>query len=190
MHLPSLSPSRLASVAVLACAAALVPVAAMAGTASPARPSGPPECTTAGLVVWMDTQGDGYAGGVEYLLHFTNLSGRACTMTGHPGVSAVSLSGKQVGSPAGWPTSTPVTITLAEGASATATLQVTDPGNYGTSCLLRKSSPGLGQKGKLPLAAGLRVYPPNQYTSKVVPFPLQACANTGPVWLHAGPVLG
>jgi hypothetical protein len=37
-------------------------------------------------------------------------------------------------------------------------------------------------------AAGLRVYPPNQFTSKVVPYPLGACVRTGPVWMHAGPV--
>jgi hypothetical protein len=190
MHLPFLSPRRLATVAVLACAAAVIPVAAMAGTASPARGSATPECTTSGLVVWMNTQGDGYAGGVEYLLHFTNESGHACTMTGHPGVSAISLTGKQVGSAAGWPEAKPVTIDLADGASATATLQVSDPGVFGTRCLLRKSVRTLGHEGKLPLAAGLRVYPPNQYTSKVIPFPLLACANTGPVWLHAGPVLG
>jgi hypothetical protein len=34
-------------------------------------------------------------------------------------------------------------------------------------------------------AAGL---PARQFTSKVVPYPLSACASSGPVWLHASPV--
>jgi hypothetical protein len=38
----------------------------------------------------------------EYYLEFTNLSGHACTLAGYPGVSAVGLSGGQLGSPAGW----------------------------------------------------------------------------------------
>ena len=33
-------------------------------------------------------------------------------------------------------------------------------------------------------AAGLRVYPPNQKGSKVVPFPFRACSRVGPVYLH------
>ena len=33
-------------------------------------------------------------------------------------------------------------------------------------------------------AAGLRVYPPNLTTSKVVPFPFSACSLTGPVYLN------
>jgi hypothetical protein len=32
-------------------------------------------------------------------------------------------------------------------------------------------------------AAGLRVYPPGQTTSKVVPIPFTACARSGPVFL-------
>jgi len=48
----------------------------------------------------MDTQGDGAAGSVYYTLQFTNLSGHACTLRGYPGVSAVSLSGHQLGAPA------------------------------------------------------------------------------------------
>jgi hypothetical protein len=33
-------------------------------------------------------------------------------------------------------------------------------------------------------AAGLRVYPPNQKGSKVVPFPFRACSRVRPVYLH------
>jgi Protein of unknown function (DUF4232) len=189
MHHHTLSPRRLTGVAALACAAALAPAAALAGTASPAAPAvaaGTPRCATSGLVVWMNTQGDGAAGSVYYTLKFTNLSGHACTLRGYPGVSAVSLTGRQLGSPAGWGSLRATTVRLASGRTATAELQIADTGNY-SQCFQRlPQRPGMA--GLLPTAAGLRVYPPNQTASTVIPYPLRACAHTGPVWIHAGPV--
>lgn len=191
MHLPALSPRRLTVVAALACAAALTPVAALAATGSPAAPAAAastPGCATSGLVIWLNTFGDAYAGGIYYTLNFTNLSGRACTLRGYPGVSAVSLSGRQLGSPAGRGTAEPGTVTLANGSTATVALQIADPANYGTTCFLPGPPPAPGRPGKLPTAAGLRVYPPDQFTSKVIPFPFSACNSSVPVWMHAGPV--
>jgi hypothetical protein len=43
---------------------------------------------------------DRAAGSIYYHLEFTNLSGRACTLVGYPGVSAINLSGHQLGSAA------------------------------------------------------------------------------------------
>jgi hypothetical protein len=169
-------------------AAILVPAAALASTAGASSPASAPSCATSGLVVWMNTQGDAYAGGHYYTLNFTNLSGHACTLRGYPGVSAVTLTGRQIGSPAGWGKTRPGTIILANGATATANLQASDPANYGTKCFLPGPQPSPGHPGKLPVAAGLRVYPPNQRASKVIPFPIGACASSGPVWLQAGPV--
>jgi len=63
--------------------------------------------------------------------------------------------------PAGWGPRTKSVVRLADGATATAQLQVADAGNYGCT----------------DTAAGLRVYPPKQFTSKVVPYPLGACAR-------------
>jgi Protein of unknown function (DUF4232) len=81
----------------------------------------------------------------------------------------------------------PATVSLADGATATAGLQVSDPGNFGTACFL----PGAqGRAGKLRMAAGLRVYPPNQFTSKVIPLPFYACYGTAPVWMYVKPVQG
>jgi hypothetical protein len=151
-------------------------------------PAGTPACATSGLVVWMNTQGDGFAGGVAYTLNFTNLSGHACTLRGYPGVSAVTLTGRRIGSPAGWGKTSPASVTLANRATATASLQAYDPANYGTKCFLPGPPPSPAHPGKLPVAAGLRVYPPNQRSSKIIPFPIAACASSGPVWLQAGPV--
>jgi hypothetical protein len=187
MHL-SMSPRRLAGVAALACAAALIPVTAQAATEAPAAATAStPACATSGLVIWLNTVGSGYAGGEDYTLNFTNLSGHTCTLRGYPGVSAVSLSGRQIGRPAGWGTATPATVSLAGGATATAGLQISDPGDFGTACF----PPGpQGRAGKLPTAAGLRVYPPDQSTSKVIPFPFHACYGTAPVWMYAKPLQG
>jgi hypothetical protein len=190
MRLFTSFPSRLAAVATLACAAVLGPTAAFAATASQHAEAFVPRCSTSDLVVWLNVPpGNDYAGGAYYYLEFTNLSGHACTLHGSPGVSAVSLSGRQLGSSAGGDYSgdTPE-VMLASGATASSELQIGDTGNFGQppGCFL--TQPAAGQPGILPTAAGLRVYPPNQFESKFVPYPLQACAHTGPVYMHVGPV--
>jgi hypothetical protein len=192
MHLPTRSPRRLIGAAAIACAAALTPAAALAATSAPAAhaTATTAACATSGLVIWLDVPpGNYFAGGAYYYLEFTNLSGHACTLRGSPGVSAVSLSGRQLGSPARGDYSGDTSpVMLAAGATATAKLQIEDPGDFGNSCLLPSPWKQPWRPGALPTAAGLRVYPPNQYASKVVPYPLPACAHTGPAWIGAGPV--
>ncbi|HEV3267275.1 MAG TPA: DUF4232 domain-containing protein [Acidimicrobiales bacterium] len=142
-------------------------------------------CTTSNLVVWLNTVGNGAAGSSYYDLNFTNLSAHACTLIGYPGVSGVSLFNQQVGSSAARDsTVAPSVITLTSAISArgllsatthntaTVILQITEVGNFPTS-MCRQIS-----------AAGLRVYPPGQTTSKVVAFPFAACAKGGPRYLH------
>lgn len=181
MKLPALSPRRLTGVAAIACAAALTPVAALAATASPAAPAAAaatPRCATAGLVVWMNTDGSAAAGSVFYTLMFTNLSGHACTLDGHSGVSGASLSGHQLGSPAAWSPPSAHVVRLASGATAYAALQYSDviTGNNGP------------EPCDAVTAAGLRVYPPGQTASKIVPFPLTVCTRSGLVYMSVRPV--
>jgi hypothetical protein len=179
MHLPVSSPRRLIGAAALACAIALIPAAALAATSSPAARAAAgstPRCATSGLVVWMDTFGNGAAGTIFYTLEFTNLSGHACTLHGSPGVSAVSLSGRQLGSPArgDYSGDTP-TVLLASGATAYAQLDYSDVTTSNNFCTT--------------VAAGLRVYPPGQFASKVIPFPLlRVCTRSGLVYMGVGPV--
>jgi hypothetical protein len=181
MQLPTHFPRRLASVAAMVLAAALVPVAALAAAASPATraaAASTPACATSGLVVWLSPDLHGGEGGgyyYSYALNFTNLSGHACTLRGSAGVSAVSLSGHQLGRSASgnYSGKTPA-VRLASWATATASLQVESPGQ------LAHCDPVT--------AAGLRVYPPDQFASKVVPYPLGACSHAGPVYLSVGPV--
>ena len=187
MHLPVHSPGRLIGAAAIAFAAALTPVAALAATSSPAATASAPRCATSGLVVWLNVPpGNGYAGGHGYYLEFTNLSGHACTLRGYPGVSAVSLSGRQLGSPAGWGAHGTPAVRLASGATATAQLLVSEPGNW-DQCLTGPAAPAR-EAGDASHSGRARVYPPNQFAFKVIPYPFPACAHAGPVYMHAGPV--
>jgi hypothetical protein len=175
MRLPAFSFKRLTGVGALGFAATLGSVAALAAAASPAAGSAvaasTPACQTAGLVVWLNTSGNGAAGSIFYTMNFTNLSGHACTLRGYPGVSAVNLRGKKVGSAASRDNSQKVkTVKLGKGATATATLRIVETGNFSPSACGPRT------------AAGLRVYPPNQTASALIPFPFSVCSH-GPASL-------
>ena len=153
-------------------------VAALAWVMTPAAASHDvlARCETSGLVVWLDTRGDGAAGSVYYHLRFTNESGRTCTLAGYPGVSAVDLRGRRLGSPARRNPSPVRTITLPDGATAAAVLRIVVAGNFPESACGRVR------------AAGVRVYPPNQTQAKMIPFPFDACSRAGPVVLGVNAV--
>jgi Domain of unknown function (DUF4232) len=154
--------------ALVATALAVTPLA----LASLRAGSSTPACTTSGLVVWLNTNGSGTAGTIFYNLRFTNLSGHTCHLRGFPGVSAVNLGGHQLGSPAGRVTTTAATtVNIANGHTASATLGIVEAGNFPSS----KCAPVT--------AAGLRIYPPNQTASKIIPFPFRACSHQGPIFL-------
>jgi hypothetical protein len=122
----------------------------------------------------MDTNGEGAARSIFYTLKFANLSGHACTLDGHPGVSAVSLTGGRIGRPAAWDPPKPHVVTLAAGATATAVLQ------YSTVTVSNHRCTAT--------AAGLRVYPPGQTASKVIPFPITACKSSTLAFMGVRPV--
>jgi hypothetical protein len=82
--------------------------------------------------------------------------------------------GKQLGAPAGRNPGSAPAVSVAPGASASATLQITEASNYGTPC------------GITPVA-GLRVYPPNETAALFVPHTDQGCSNTADVTLHISP---
>jgi hypothetical protein len=157
------------------------PAVALANAGSPARPAAAtftPLCQTPDLVVWLNTNGNGAAGTIFYKLHFTNLSRHACTLNGFPFLFAVNLAGKQVGPRAAFRTPpSPRRVTVGRGKTVTATLGIVETGNFSP----RACRPVT--------AAGLRVFPPNQTRSKLVPFPFSTCSNgRGPVSLTIGAV--
>jgi Protein of unknown function (DUF4232) len=156
--------------------AGLVTLAGLGVSFAPsAQATGTPACATSGLVVWMQTEGNGTAGPIYYQLQLTNLSGHTCTLKGYPGVSAVGLGGRQLGRAASRDTSSkPKLVTLANGTAAKVTLRLVQGGFFPTSSC------------KPVTAAGLRVFPPGQSSSKVIPFPFEACSRSGPAFLTVG----
>jgi uncharacterized protein DUF4232 len=155
----------------IAAGAVVLGAAAHAGPVG-ARPASAPACRTGGLVVWLDTRGGAAAGSVYYRLGFTNLSGHVCTLTGYPGVSAADLRGRELGSAASRNPAKPRRLlTLGRGGTVVSVLQIAQALNFPRSVCGPEN------------AAGLRVYPPNQTVSKLVPFPFLACSRKGPVFL-------
>lgn len=183
MRLSVVSLKWRAAAAALAGFAALTPAAALAASDTPAWPAtraaaAPvPACATSGLVIWLTSNGVA-AGTAFYTLNFTNLSGHACTLVGHPGVAAVSLTGHQVGAPAGWQPPAAHSVRLASNGTAYA--------------LVSYSDVIVGNSGPKPCdavySAGLRVFPPGQTAAKVVPIPLQACTRNNVVYMTVQPV--
>jgi hypothetical protein len=172
---------RIIAAVAIAGAFLLTPAIAQANVGSPARPDSAtftPLCQTPGLVIWLDTEGNGAAGTIFYELHFTNLSGRTCTLNGFPFLYAVNLAGKQIGRVAAFrrPPS-PRLVTVGRGRTVSAVLGIVETGNF---------SPNVCRPVT---AAGIRVFPPNQTRSKVIPFPFSTCSrSTGPASLNIGAV--
>lgn len=124
-------------------------------------------CATSGLKVVVNTaQAGAAAGSTYYPIKFTNTSGSTCTLFGYPGVSFSSgPGGERIGRAASRnPAGKPVTVRLASGASAHATVQIADAGNYSKSSC------------KPVTAHWLKVYPPNQVKPVFVSFTAQACS--------------
>ena len=157
--------ARLISAAVAATVAAVVLVPSIAGAHGRAHAAATPACRAQQLVNWLDTNANGTAGTIYYELQFTNI-GRTCTLRGYPGVSAVSLSGHQLGKPARRVTGLKIrTVKVRQGRTVRAAV-------------------GFEETGAIPVsrchpapAGGLRVFAPNAGTATVIPFPVKVCTT-------------
>src|SRR6202020_2832670 len=102
-------------------------------------------CTTSALKVSLGPA-NGTAGTTFYPLKFVNTSKTSCTMSGYPGVSAVTSSGKQIGNAAKRIQTKFRTVTLAPGKQQSASIGIVETGNFpAASC-------------KPVTAAGLKVF--------------------------------
>lgn len=145
-------------------AAGTGPTTAPAQSASPAVAAAP-ACVNGSLQVKLGS-GEGYAGGVDEAIEFTNISGASCTLYGYPGVSLVSGSQAQIGLPAKRDTTGLVKlITLAPGATGNAVVQIVDALNFpAATCSPAKST-------------DLRVYPPGQTAAVYLPDSSEGCVQ-------------
>ncbi|MFI1093418.1 DUF4232 domain-containing protein [Streptomyces sp. NPDC020917] len=152
--------SSLAAGAAAVAIAALGVVPATASAAAPVRDAtGTPMCATSQLTASL-SGGEGAAGSLFRNLVLTNHSATTCHLTGFPGVSLLDAGGKQIGQPATREHEGYQPVVLKPGGSASDTIHTV---NHMGSCL--------------PTSASLRVYPPGNRASLVVPAKIANCDN-------------
>lgn len=147
----------------------LLAASAPAASTAPVASASAPKCMAADLGVWVaEDQSEGAAGTIFTPLGFTNLSRHTCTLRGYPGVSAISASGRQLGSPAIWKSSVnPTTVRLASGATAYPLLGYIDA--------VTDNCPAAQQT----TAFELRIYPPDQYGADHTFWSVPTCTAKG-----------
>jgi|SRR5580704_12477317 hypothetical protein len=173
LHTPTVR--QLTGVAAIACAAVLIPAAALAATSSPATPGTVAHQTAAALphcaagtsphvqtFVWLATPGNGYTGGITYSLEFSNVGHHGCTLQGTPKIVAIGSNGQQVGPAAGGGTAGRL-ITLQPGATAHVVLNVPIP-----------------DRCAHPVNATLYAYPPGQAQRQSTGITQGFCPNAAP----------
>jgi hypothetical protein len=162
---------RLAAGISLACAAVLLPTAALAssaGHAAPARAAAA-ACRHAGTEVWNAAQGDGAAGTVRWQIEISNIGHTTCSLFGYPGVSELNIHGRQVGLPARH-SGAKILVTLRPGGTAHFVLDVTDAG-----AVCRHPVNG----------STLQVFPPGQTAPQLLQFPDQMCPHRSTMLVDA-----
>lgn len=139
-----------------------------------------PRCTAGSLQTTVE-QGDSAAGELGYTISFTNTSDQACSLDGHPGVSAVGNDdGSQIGASATREGESAKSVVLIPNGHATAAVQAVNIGDNGGP---------LGDSCDPVAADGWRIYPPGSKKSVYVEQNgLMACANDDVDWLKVSVV--
>jgi hypothetical protein len=132
-------------------------------------------CLTRALKVSLGPP-NGTAGTTFYPLQFVNTGKTSCILRGYPGVSAVTSSGKQIGSAASRVSSKFGTVTLAPGKQRNATIGIVDTGNFSPATCAPVT------------AAGLKIFPPNQSKSVTLKKTFSTCSSTTTTSLTIRPV--
>ncbi|MBM9510418.1 DUF4232 domain-containing protein [Actinacidiphila acididurans] len=151
--------SLAAGTAALAAALTTAAVAAVPATADAPARSTTPMCQTSQLSAHLGGS-DAGAGNLYRYLVITNTSGTACHVTGFPGLSMLDAQGKQIGAPATRDHNSYASVVLRPGASASDTIHTI---NHQGTCL--------------PTSTSLRVYPPDNRASLVIPGKVTNCDN-------------
>jgi hypothetical protein len=132
-------------------------------------------CATSALKVSLGPA-NGTAGTVFYPLNFMNTSKLGCTLRGYPGVTAVTGNGNPIGSPASQIPSSSKAVTLLPGKTQSALVGIVETGNFSPS----QCAPVM--------AAGLKVFPPNQSKAVTIKKTFSTCSSTTVISLTVRPV--
>ncbi|WP_233267043.1 DUF4232 domain-containing protein [Tomitella fengzijianii] len=148
--------------------AAPPPAAPATPAAGPPPGADAPACSSGALDVAFGRVG-GAAGSTILTLVFTNTSATSCTLFGFPGVSYVGEDGTtQVGSAAVRSPRPEQTVLVAPGNSASAQVRAANVQNYPA------------EECRPTAVSGLRVYPPGDTGSVVLPHATTGCATKSP----------
>lgn len=125
-----------------------------------------PRCQPSQLRVWVSPDSaQGTAGTTYFSLDFTNVSGTECHLYAWPGVTATDVNGKQLGAPAARNPDVPARyVNIPAGGTAHSNLGYVDV-QVTPAC-----SPAA--------ATYLKVYPPDDTSSRNAFFPVQACTDS------------
>ena len=161
MQLPARTSRRLVAGLGLACTAILLPTAALASSAGPSAPARAVvgRCLSQNTTVWYGLPSNDTAGSSFFDLEFSNTGHSTCTFFGFPGITAIDAHGHQVGLPATRTGPQGAHVTLRPGDTAHVILRVVDAG-----AICRPVN-----------AVLLKVFPPGQFSSKLVPLKTQGC---------------
>jgi Protein of unknown function (DUF4232) len=132
-------------------------------------------CATSALKISLGPA-NGTAGTIFYPLKFVNTSKTSCTLTGYPGVSAVTSSGKQIGNSASRSGGKFRTVTLAPGKQQSSSIGIVDTSNFSASTCAPVT------------AAGLKIIPPNQSQSVTIKKKFSTCSSTTTTSLTVKPI--
>jgi Protein of unknown function (DUF4232) len=143
----------------LVMAAAIAVMGTVGFSFAQAQPPTTPRCELSDLYVSVGPP-QGAAGSFLYPIVFTNTSTGLCRLRGYPGVSVLDVAHHQIGAPAARNGSPATTVTLAPDAAAAALVRTNDPG-VAPTCR--------------PVAAYLRVYPPDSFAAVLVPYQFRVC---------------
>ena len=173
---------RIGAATATACAAILLPAAALAAPARPGSATAPaalPRCTAGDLTTWVGIPGDGSAGHTTFQLELSNTTGPTCTIFGFPGVSAFGRGGHKLGNAAIRNAShRSRVLVLPRGATAHVELAIADISVFPRAACHPAR------------AIGLRVFAPGTTVSHTVPMAFRACAKHGPDYLSVTAAIG
>ncbi|MEA5457032.1 DUF4232 domain-containing protein [Sinomonas sp. JGH33] len=157
----SASPSVSASASPSPSASSASPTTGMSGAAGPAR------CLSTQLSASIGQGAGGAAGHFYAKIVLTNTGSTPCLLSGFAGLSLTDgPNGGPIGAPADRDTSVPVVdVVLNPGQAGAADFGITQAANYVGSCTQVQ-------------AAGLRIYPPEDFGSLFIPDQQTACSET------------